>query len=268
MMSTDAGAPRKLNLGCGEDYKEGYVNVDFHGHVNIDVQHDLNSIPYPFADNSFDHVLAVLTDNRLLTLSDEARRVDLSHEALIDGWPRLHEWINERRAAELARRRLEDKAAERQRLRQSDAAGGLLDDVELKEAKGWIDGPDAVELGVSDELRTLVADSQRAIDAAALEKQRAAEGLRRRNQGLAVALAATVLLLALAVVLFFNARTAEATAQANADEAQQQPVQVRDAQPSPLGPGGDHRNTGGQLSDRLQAQEGEGDAPRRDDSGP
>jgi len=58
MMSTDAGAPRKLNLGCGEDYKEGYVNVDFHGHVNIDVQHDLNSIPYPFADNSFDHVLA------------------------------------------------------------------------------------------------------------------------------------------------------------------------------------------------------------------
>jgi SAM-dependent methyltransferase len=58
MMGTDTGAPRKLNLGCGEDYKEGYVNVDFHGHVNIDVQHDLNSLPYPFADNSFDHVLA------------------------------------------------------------------------------------------------------------------------------------------------------------------------------------------------------------------
>jgi SAM-dependent methyltransferase len=58
MTSTNTGAPRKLNLGCGEDYKEGYVNVDFHGHVNIDVQHDLNSIPYPFADNSFDHVLA------------------------------------------------------------------------------------------------------------------------------------------------------------------------------------------------------------------
>ena len=29
------------------------------------------------ADGSFDHVLAVLTDNRLLTLSDEARPVDL-----------------------------------------------------------------------------------------------------------------------------------------------------------------------------------------------
>ncbi len=171
------------------------------------------------ADSNFDHVLAVLTDNRLLTLSDQARRVDLSHEALISGWPRLHQWIGERRAAELTRRRLEEKAAERQRLRRSDPAGGLLDDVELKEANGWIDGPDAGELGVSDELRVLVTDSRSAIDAAALEKRRAAERLRRRNQGLAVALAATVLLLAVAVVLFFNARAAEATAQANADEA-------------------------------------------------
>ncbi len=63
-------------------------------------------------------MLAALTANRLLTLSDEARRVDLSHEALIRGWPRLHEWIDQRRAAELTRRRLEEKAAERQRLRQ------------------------------------------------------------------------------------------------------------------------------------------------------
>lgn len=49
---------RKLNLGCGEDFKEGWVNVDFHGHVNIDVQHDLNAFPYPFEDASFDHILA------------------------------------------------------------------------------------------------------------------------------------------------------------------------------------------------------------------
>ncbi len=55
---TAPGAPRKLNLGCGEDFKEGYVNVDFHSHVSIDVQHDLNSFPYPFEAASFDHILA------------------------------------------------------------------------------------------------------------------------------------------------------------------------------------------------------------------
>lgn len=46
----------KLNLGCGEDKKEGYVNVDFHSHVNPDVVHDLNSLPYPFDSNSFEQI--------------------------------------------------------------------------------------------------------------------------------------------------------------------------------------------------------------------
>ena len=41
-------------------------------------------------------LLALLTANRLLTLSDEARRVDLSHEALIRGWPRLLEALRQR----------------------------------------------------------------------------------------------------------------------------------------------------------------------------
>ncbi len=69
-------------------------------------------------------MLATLTANRLLTLSDEARQVDLSHEALIGGWPRLREWIDHRRVAELTRRRLEEKAGERQRLRQKTATVG------------------------------------------------------------------------------------------------------------------------------------------------
>lgn len=49
---------KKLNLGCGEDYKEGYVNVDFHSHVKVEVVHDLNAIPYPFADREMDYILA------------------------------------------------------------------------------------------------------------------------------------------------------------------------------------------------------------------
>ena len=49
---------KKLNLGCGEDYKEGYVNIDFHSHIKIDKVHDLNQFPYPFDDNEFDFIEA------------------------------------------------------------------------------------------------------------------------------------------------------------------------------------------------------------------
>lgn len=49
---------KKLNLGCGETKKEGYVNVDWQSLANPDVTHDLNSLPYPFPDNSFDIIEA------------------------------------------------------------------------------------------------------------------------------------------------------------------------------------------------------------------
>ena len=86
----------------------------------------------------FDQTLQQLAASRLLTLSgtDERRttndqrpkldewhahlrpssvvlvtNVDISHEALIGGWPALQGWLNERRESELTRRRLEGKAA-------------------------------------------------------------------------------------------------------------------------------------------------------------
>ena len=46
----------KLNLGCGKDYRKGYINVDFEG--KADVCHDLNVLPYPFKDNTFDEIYA------------------------------------------------------------------------------------------------------------------------------------------------------------------------------------------------------------------
>ncbi len=49
---------RKLNLGCGEDKKEGYLNLDWSPLVHPDVVHDLNSLPYPFPDGSFDLIEA------------------------------------------------------------------------------------------------------------------------------------------------------------------------------------------------------------------
>lgn len=49
---------RKLNLGCGEAKKEGYVNLDRQASVKPDVIHNLNISPYPFEDNTFDIVEA------------------------------------------------------------------------------------------------------------------------------------------------------------------------------------------------------------------
>lgn len=51
----------KLNLGCGEFKKPGYINHDSEAHLHPDVVHDLDVFPYPFPDNHFtvveaDHV--------------------------------------------------------------------------------------------------------------------------------------------------------------------------------------------------------------------
>jgi SAM-dependent methyltransferase len=45
---------KKLNLGCGERKKPGYINIDWNREVEPDVVHDLNKLPYPFENNSFD----------------------------------------------------------------------------------------------------------------------------------------------------------------------------------------------------------------------
>ncbi len=57
----------------------------------------------------FDATLRHLTDRRLVTLSADSAEpvVDLGHEAMITHWPALGEWIEESRASELKRRRVE-----------------------------------------------------------------------------------------------------------------------------------------------------------------
>ena len=48
----------KLHIGCSSDKREGYLNVDINSKCNPDKILDLNKIPYPFSDNSFDEILA------------------------------------------------------------------------------------------------------------------------------------------------------------------------------------------------------------------
>ena len=51
-------ASKKLNLGSGEFKKDGYVNVDWQDLTKPDVKHDLNVLPYPFKDDTFDLIEA------------------------------------------------------------------------------------------------------------------------------------------------------------------------------------------------------------------
>lgn len=44
----------KLNLGCGVNKKEGFINIDINPRLNPDMVLDLNSQPYPFKNDSVD----------------------------------------------------------------------------------------------------------------------------------------------------------------------------------------------------------------------
>lgn len=46
----------KLNLGCGEFKKEGFINVDYYSVSSPDVKHNLNLFPYPFNSNQFEYI--------------------------------------------------------------------------------------------------------------------------------------------------------------------------------------------------------------------
>ena len=65
-----------LNLGAGNRLIEGAVNHDLYKHRSeIDVAHDLNIFPWPWADCSFDQIVALsvfehLDVNLVVTLNE------------------------------------------------------------------------------------------------------------------------------------------------------------------------------------------------------
>lgn len=51
----------RLNVGCGNDYREGWTNLDFNKNFKPDVSFDINEIykdkKLPFKDNTFDLII-------------------------------------------------------------------------------------------------------------------------------------------------------------------------------------------------------------------
>ena len=68
----------KLNLGCGNDIRKGYINIDREKLDGVDVVHDLNKFPYPFKKNYFDEILSLGTIELLddfLKVVEELHRI-------------------------------------------------------------------------------------------------------------------------------------------------------------------------------------------------
>lgn len=80
-----------------------------------------------------EEVVQTPADNHLLVTSDG--QVDVAHEALIRGWPRLRQWIDENRAALRVHRRLTEAAQEWQSLERD--AGVLFRGARLEESIEW-----------------------------------------------------------------------------------------------------------------------------------
>ncbi len=74
-----APAASKINLGCGDDYREDWHNVDIQGDA-ADQRLDLEATPWPWPDDSFetalvDNVFEHITPRRRGDFLDECQRI-------------------------------------------------------------------------------------------------------------------------------------------------------------------------------------------------
>src|SRR3989304_5503030 len=69
---------RNRDVGCGTQKFPGAIGIDVRPHPSADIRHDLNAVPWPFEDGSFDlvvmrHVLEHLKD--VVEIIDELYRI-------------------------------------------------------------------------------------------------------------------------------------------------------------------------------------------------
>lgn len=145
-------------------------------------------------------------------------QVEVAHEALIRNWPKLVEWVEQKRASLTELRRFETLADEWVRFGRE---FGYLDAEQLKEAEEWLASDEAKDIGVKESLPALVKASRELLD-----RTRRAE---RRAKGILVFLIAAVIgVLVWAVIAQqrkqrdLEATVRELTAAQNAVRAQSQ----------------------------------------------
>jgi WD40 repeat protein/energy-coupling factor transporter ATP-binding protein EcfA2 len=173
-------------------------------------------IPYPTQTEAVERVVQKLADARLLTTThdEEAGQevIDVSHEALIQGWPRLQGWVNEDRAGLIIHRRLTAAAKEWQINRRD--YGFLYRGAQLAQAEEWAETHE-------DDMNSL----ERRFLRASVEAWRAEEAAKRRRLewtifGLATGLLIVAVLAGVAVYQNNRARREAERAQLKANEAQ------------------------------------------------
>jgi hypothetical protein len=108
-------------------------------------------------------------------------QVEVAHEALIRNWPKLVEWVEQKKSSMTEYRRFEALADEWERFGRE---YGYLDAEQLKDAEKWLKSDEAKELGVKDSFPALVKESREL-----LERNRRAE---RRAKGILVLLIVTI----------------------------------------------------------------------------
>ncbi len=104
-------------------------------------------------------VLNRLLAARLVRLTNE--RVEVAHEALIRNWPKLVEWVDQKKAAMTELHRFEALADEWVRFGRE---SGFLDEKQLEDAEEWLASDEAKDIGVKDSLPALVAASRARIN--------------------------------------------------------------------------------------------------------
>jgi WD40 repeat protein/energy-coupling factor transporter ATP-binding protein EcfA2 len=120
-------------------------------------------------DDSFDRILGHLVSHNLLVMTGDRdlttkfKKVELAHEALIKSWDKFRIWIQEFKVYEQRRRQLEFKAWEWEK--RLNRKGGLLDAVELDDAKKWQEENLEV-IETSQIVNDLILESEKAVQVA------------------------------------------------------------------------------------------------------
>lgn len=81
-MKERARTTRTLHMCCGKDKYPGSLGVDNNPQALVDVVHDLNVFPYPFADNEFETVICL---NAIEHLSDVVKVMSEIHRICLNG---------------------------------------------------------------------------------------------------------------------------------------------------------------------------------------